>query len=137
MIMPFGKHRGKRLNEIPLDYLKWVLDTCTNASPFLREEIRRILLEEAESHDEQCNVLCAPGLVSQWYRQLSREFHPDLGGSHDGINTSGKRRNGTSSLLVFGPAVVSAGLTGKIGARLTKHSRHTGRASTALVSVSS
>ena len=28
-IMPFGKHRGKALNDVPLDYLDWLLDSQT------------------------------------------------------------------------------------------------------------
>ncbi|MBY0261810.1 MAG: DUF3820 family protein [Phycisphaerales bacterium] len=26
--MPFGKHKGEPIGELPLDYLRWLLDTC-------------------------------------------------------------------------------------------------------------
>jgi hypothetical protein len=41
--MPFGRHRDRRLRDIPPDYLLWVLDNCTNADPYLRTAIRRYL----------------------------------------------------------------------------------------------
>lgn len=25
-LMPFGKHRGKRMADVPLDYLRWLAD---------------------------------------------------------------------------------------------------------------
>jgi hypothetical protein len=92
MIMPFGKHRGKPLSEIPIQYLAWVLENCVNASPYLREEIRRILSAEAESTVKQADALCSLGLVSQWYRLLSMEFHPDRGGSHEGMKAINRGR---------------------------------------------
>ena len=39
--MPFGKHRGKVLGEIPLGYLKWLHDL-----PELREPLKTNLLNE-------------------------------------------------------------------------------------------
>ena len=38
--MPFGKHRGERISEIPADYLRWVLNSCDIASPELKGQIR-------------------------------------------------------------------------------------------------
>jgi hypothetical protein len=92
MTMPFGKYAGHPLESIPLSYLSWVLNTCTNASPHLREEIRRILSAEVESSVKQQRALCSPGLVSQWYRALSREFHPDKGGTHEAMKAVNRGR---------------------------------------------
>jgi hypothetical protein len=80
MIMPFGKHRGKRLENIPLPYLHWVLGNCANVSPVLRAEIKRAIQEPDDPQP-----LALPGIVSRWYRQLSREFHPDVRGSHEAM----------------------------------------------------
>jgi hypothetical protein len=63
MIMPFGRHRGKKLDDVPLDYLAWVLENCANASPYLRDGIRRIISREADSQAQQQDALCSPGLL--------------------------------------------------------------------------
>ncbi len=43
MRMPFGKHRGKGLDQIPVAYLRWVLSKCSNLSVALREAIYIVL----------------------------------------------------------------------------------------------
>ena len=45
--MPFGKHRGKALSEIPVDYLLWCLDNMTALSRHLRRAIETVV-EEAQ-----------------------------------------------------------------------------------------
>lgn len=55
-VMPYGKHRGKRIGEVPLEYLCWVRDKCDERgaygqfviavqrylrSPAIAEELRR------------------------------------------------------------------------------------------------
>lgn len=37
--MPFGKHRGKRIDEIPNDYLKWLIRECKNIPYNLEEAV--------------------------------------------------------------------------------------------------
>ena len=39
MIMPFGKHKGKPLEDIPLDYIEWSLENLDDLRPSLREEL--------------------------------------------------------------------------------------------------
>jgi hypothetical protein len=49
MQMPFGKHRGKDMEELPRDYLEWLLEPVLsngkefNVSPAVQEEAQRIL----------------------------------------------------------------------------------------------
>ena len=45
--MPFGKHKGKALSEIPVDYLLWCLDNMTALSRHLRQAIEMVV-EEAQ-----------------------------------------------------------------------------------------
>ena len=91
MIMPFGKHRGKTLDDIPLTYLKWVLESCERATPSLRAEIRRLVRgSEAISNSAP---LAIPTLANRWYRQLAGEFHPDRGGSHEGMKAINRARD--------------------------------------------
>ena len=41
--MPFGKHKGTLLKDIPVDYLEWVLENCQNLSYILRKAIENVL----------------------------------------------------------------------------------------------
>ena len=43
--MSFGKHRGKALSEIPVDYLLWCLDNMTALSRHLRRAIETVVEE--------------------------------------------------------------------------------------------
>ena len=42
MKMPFGKHKGQQLGEIPRNYLQWLL-TLDDLQPALRSEAQRVL----------------------------------------------------------------------------------------------
>jgi hypothetical protein len=42
MKMPFGRHKGKEISEIPPDYLEWISDNLT-ISGDLADEIYRVL----------------------------------------------------------------------------------------------
>jgi len=39
MLMPFGKHKGTAVEDLPLDYIEWVLGNVGNLRDDLREEI--------------------------------------------------------------------------------------------------
>jgi len=43
MRMPFGKHRHKLLRDVPLSYLRWARDNCSNMNADLRDAIGIIL----------------------------------------------------------------------------------------------
>ena len=78
MIMPYGKYRGKLIENVPHDYLLCVLDNC-DPGPTLKDAINRVL--KVGNH---ITIATDPTLVAMegWYRTLAREFHPDAGGSH-------------------------------------------------------
>jgi hypothetical protein len=92
MQMPFGKHTGKELEEIPTPYLQWILRGWRHLDPGLRRAMGRVLdergcaLPEAGPHG---NGGPTPpnwaGLIRQWYRGLALDFHPDRGGSHEAM----------------------------------------------------
>ena len=46
-IMPFGKHKGSRLRDIPIGYLDWLLG-LDDLRPQLRESIEAFLKTQAE-----------------------------------------------------------------------------------------
>jgi hypothetical protein len=86
--MPFGRHKGLSLDELPDDYLDWL---CTIE---LREPLRRALLDEVARRREAGNSMMpalptcsdlrlAEQLVDFGFRALAKHAHPDVGGSHD------------------------------------------------------
>ena len=42
-IMPFGKHRGERLEDVPQDYIRWALGNMQDLDEDLRSSLRRVL----------------------------------------------------------------------------------------------
>lgn len=95
--MPWGKHRGKPLSEVPASYLWWVTeetDVSVN-EPLLyfalvRELVRRLLARwpgfapdfypPSAAAAPASDSLSAAALRN-CYRELSKRHHPDCGGS--------------------------------------------------------
>ena len=80
--MPFGKYRGKRLEDVPFEYLEW-LTTLD-----LREPLRTHVDEEFErrAYSQETQNLIDPTVVDELVgagvRSLSKKYHPDVGGDH-------------------------------------------------------
>jgi hypothetical protein len=84
--MPFGKHRGWLLSDIPLDYLRWAWHT-SNLDPWLKDavedELRRHCGGRAEptSSAPQARVGVpvgqVRGAVPAWFREMALRYHPD------------------------------------------------------------
>jgi hypothetical protein len=93
--MPFGKHKGRPLYEVPSGYLVWCLDACEFIAerPWLRalveEEWRRRIEDEDQSQDDEEPPRSSPSdtirhvvteFVRAGYRALVKQHHPDHGG---------------------------------------------------------
>ena len=98
-VMPFGKYKGRLVSDIPSSYLEW-LTTID-----LRDSLRKAVIEELQlrdygysddpgededDHAQDPHQRQAPHPtprldVAAWYRRLSLEFHPDRGGSKEGM----------------------------------------------------
>jgi exodeoxyribonuclease X len=49
MKMPFGKHKGTPLDELPLDYMTWILENLSDMRDDLREELQnQVLLKQGK-----------------------------------------------------------------------------------------
>jgi putative quorum-sensing-regulated virulence factor len=83
--MPFGKHRGWPLADLPDDYVRWL-----RTLPDLREPLRSHIDEEwrvrwGAAHSSlpplpREVIPVAEAIISTGLRVLTREHHPDVGG---------------------------------------------------------
>ncbi len=77
MILKFGKYRGMPIEEVPTEYLEWMLDTNQRMIATIEQELdRRKLSEEAE-------LSWIEKVIRSGYRELAKKYHPDVGGSED------------------------------------------------------
>jgi hypothetical protein len=90
--LPFGRHRGADLADVPAGYLAWLLEEATLRSDVLREAIRAELAERLELEPRTVTVAVparppaalAPAvrqIVTAGFRAVTRKAHPDVGGS--------------------------------------------------------
>lgn len=80
MRMPFGKYRGRELEEIPESYLLWVLDNAEHASETLREEIKCRLDIGVQKPTPGVALDAVTAVVAAWHRKVIFRWHPDRGG---------------------------------------------------------
>ena len=77
MILKFGKYRGMPIEDVPTEYLEWMLDTNQRMIATIEQELdRRKLSEEAE-------LSWIEKVIRSGYRELAKKHHPDVGGSED------------------------------------------------------
>jgi hypothetical protein len=81
VLMPFGKHRGRELEELPDSYLIWLAENIELREPLL-SGVNMEFRERGLTTDQRPT---ASGLdankVKAVYRDLSLQFHPDrIGG---------------------------------------------------------
>jgi hypothetical protein len=79
--MPFGKHQGKPLHDIPMAYLGWLLDQC-DLRPSLREAVQAEYTRRLQGSNDTSGQLDIRALAQSWYRQMAMRWHPDRGGSN-------------------------------------------------------
>src|SRR5437867_1183863 len=87
--MPFGKHKGRDLGEVPTSYLCWAIHECNSLNWWLRSAIRQELerrqapcLDESEPAPQPAAGPSPDwaGTIRQWHRDLVLRHHPDRGG---------------------------------------------------------
>lgn len=58
-VMPFGKHKGKRMGDIPYTYLCWLLENCNHLNKKFVEYLEDKL--ENYTRDEDSEHMLCPG----------------------------------------------------------------------------
>jgi hypothetical protein len=101
--MPFGRHRGKPLSQVPLSYLAWALRDCEGISWQLRSEIRSIV-EKArrDARDEEPTAgppAAWDAMITKWFREMCLKFHPDRGGNHEAMKAINFAHNRLKELI--------------------------------------
>lgn len=79
MILQFGKYKGYDLQQVPLDYLQWLIaQQQKTVEEYQSEIIRRQSLQDAK-------LSMAERIVQAGFRTLASQYHPDHGGSNDAM----------------------------------------------------
>lgn len=93
MTLKFGKYNGRDLKEVPIEYLDWLIETYRKSlSEFEAESERR---EQAELASQSM----AQKVIEAGFRSLSKQLHPDHGGSDDDMRELLATRAHLRSLL--------------------------------------
>jgi hypothetical protein len=99
--MPFGRHRGRPLTDLPLDYLSWLVGIA-------REPLCSAVHAEIERRER--GALDGPAvpvglrnaavqIVSHGYRECARRAHPDAGGDTESMQAFNAARDALRALL--------------------------------------
>lgn len=70
MIMPFGKYKGEDLEDIPVDYLSWILNNMEIYEPLLTDITNIIEGHKSIKYSE----------IKKIYWELAKKYHPDRDG---------------------------------------------------------
>jgi hypothetical protein len=100
--MPFGKYKGRPLQDLPASYLRWVLREC-DLRPWLEDAIRRVLAgtdrQREWRREPEPGVDVPEDLIARWYRTLVMKWHPDRGGSTEAMQAVNDARELLVELL--------------------------------------
>lgn len=81
MLMPWGKHRGKPLKDVPRSYLEWVSQNADAASDELKDAIKAVLNHQAPTLPFGDPPAVAPAKQADWpgnYDDEKRRILNDL-----------------------------------------------------------
>lgn len=96
--MPFGKHKGTPIEDVPESYLRWLLNNC-DLGPIIRRAIEKQLGIEGDEDNEPRQRAWTPppppsthnlratldAEVQRLRRKYANQVHPDRGGSTEAM----------------------------------------------------
>ena len=77
---PFGKYKGWLIKDIPTNYIIYALETF-DLPDELVVELKKQVFERLNLEDVGIDV----SWVKEVYRQLSKRYHPDAGGTKEAM----------------------------------------------------
>jgi hypothetical protein len=103
--MPFGKYKGRLLEDVPTSYLEWLADLPDLSARLhyaVEDELQDRRDGAGDERDQQTAVVAWEPLVKAWYGQLCRKWHPDRGGSIDGMKAVNDAHERLREMLTAG-----------------------------------
>jgi uncharacterized protein (DUF3820 family) len=85
MLMPFGKHKGRELEELPDGYLLWLAENVELREPLLSGVWMEFKERGLTTDQRPTTEGLDPDKVKTVYRELSFQFHPDRGGNTEAM----------------------------------------------------
>lgn len=98
MILKFGKYKNKSIDDVPPQYLEWMLATIADLDPRLRRAIIDHLARTDRHDGPTATASSGPPLVAipevaraikdglkEVRRELAQKYHPDHGGSNEAM----------------------------------------------------
>jgi hypothetical protein len=109
--LKFGKHKGRPLEDIPFDYLTWVLREVERLDYWTRQaieaELRRRIegtVDERDNHGDgdaadcpRCKAMAQA--LQKWFREMALKYHPDRGGSNEVMVALGQVHDSLKELM--------------------------------------
>ncbi|VTU01341.1 : DUF3820 [Gemmataceae bacterium] len=76
-VLPFGRHRGQRLTDVPADYLQWVFDSPRTSAELKQiiSAFREIDVDEDATEPEPTTAATALPLVTWLWEQEVQKRH--------------------------------------------------------------
>jgi hypothetical protein len=79
MIITFGKYNGQPLENIPADYIEWLISTRKKDIEMYQRELDRRATAELST------MTMVERIIQSGYRSLAKTMHPDAGGTTEGF----------------------------------------------------
>lgn len=77
MIFAYGKHKGRNVQDVPREYIDWLIEQKERELRVFKAELAR------REHAEEATLPMMERLALSGYRKLAKECHPDHGGTHE------------------------------------------------------
>jgi uncharacterized protein (DUF3820 family) len=79
--MPFGKHKGTCIDQLPASYIEWILEN-TDVDGWLRHQLEKsyeFQLYGGTNNGDPSHV------IKSAFQDCAKKWHPDKGGTHEAM----------------------------------------------------